>query len=245
MVYGIHNSFPPTPYVEGYPRRVRAYFGGKCLIDTRSGKLGWQTKYYPNYFFNADELPKENVKLVEQSKEKDIYDVEVNGKKAERSLTLFHEGGFRGLFTITQRTMDHWFEEDAEVFVHPKDPYKRVDVLQSSQHVRIEINGVEVANTRRPRFLYETMLPNRTYIPKLDFRIDLLEASDLTTRCPYKGTANYYHVVLPSQEKIENVIWWYKTPLPESVDIKGSLAFYDERVDVWIDGKLQPRPVRD
>ncbi|KAF8626929.1 hypothetical protein AX17_006430 [Amanita inopinata Kibby_2008] len=238
-------SFFPLPHIEQSPRRVRLYFGGVCLIDTKSAKFVWQTKYYPLYFFVEQDLPKAYLKAVEETAEKVVYDVAIGGKTAPGSLTLHRSGDLKGLFTIKFSSMDHWFEEGEEIFVHPKDPYKRVDVLQSSRNVRVEINGVEVANTRAPRFLYETMLPTRTYIPKVDCRLDLLEESQLTTQCPYKGEANYYHVKLPSQEKFENVVWWYRSPLPECGAVKGYLSFYDEKVDVFIDGEKQPRPVRD
>ncbi|KAK2460245.1 hypothetical protein APHAL10511_007634 [Amanita phalloides] len=245
MTFSTSSIFFPLPHIEAHPRRVRAYFGGQRLIDTRSAKLVWEMKYYPSFFFDQDELPERDLKLVEDTSSKAVYDIVVGETNASRSLTLFRTGDLKGLFTIRFGDMDHWFEEDEEVFVHPKCPFKRIDILQSSCHVRVEINGVEVANTRAPRFLYETMLPIRTYIPKVDCRLDLLEESSLTTQCPYKGEANYYHVKLPAQEKAENVVWWYKTALPECASIKGYLAFYDEKVDVWIDGQRQSRPVWD
>ena len=61
-----------------------------------------------------------------------------------------------------------------------------MDVLQSSRHIRVLVDGVEVANTTKPRLLFETSLPVRTYIPKTDVRMDLLAPTDLTTACPYK-----------------------------------------------------------
>ncbi|PFH51608.1 hypothetical protein AMATHDRAFT_74800 [Amanita thiersii Skay4041] len=237
--------FFTIPHIEPSPRRVRVYFGGECLVDTKSAKFVWESKYYPKYFFTEQDLPRGNLKAVEESEDKIIYDVNAGGKTAARAATLHRSGDLKGLFVIQHSAMDHWFEEDEEAFGHPKDPYKRVDVLQSSRHVRIEVNGQELANTRSPRFLYETMLPMRTYIPKLDCRLDLLEESQLTTHCPYKGTANYYHVKLPSTEKLENIVWWYKSPLPECGTIKGYLSFYDEKVDVFIDGEKQPKPVWD
>jgi len=138
--------------------------------------------------------------------------------------------------------MDAWFEEDEQIYIHPKDPYKRVDVLHSSRHIRIEVNGVEVANSRAPRLLYETGLHVRTYLSKTDCRMDLLVPSDLTTGCPYKGEANYYHVKLPSGEQFDNIVWWYRNPNLECAAINNCVAFWDEKVDVWVDGVKQPRP---
>ncbi|KIL58117.1 hypothetical protein M378DRAFT_86934 [Amanita muscaria Koide BX008] len=237
-------SFFPLPHIEDTPRRVRAFFNGHCLVDTTSAKLVWQKKFYPNYFFNQTEWPEKKVRLtaVENSKEETVYQIEVGGKKAPGNLTLYRTGDLAGLFTIPFDGMD-WFEEDDQIYVHPRDPYKRVDVRQSSRHVRVEINGVEVANTHAPRFLYETMLPVRTYIPKTHCHLELFEPSDLSLPCPYKGDANYYHVNLPSGNKVENVVWWYKAPNPGCDLIEGYVAFYDEKVDVWVDEKKQEHPV--
>lgn len=130
-------------------------------------------------------------------------------------------------------------------------------MLQSSRHVRVEVNGVEVANTTKPRLLFETGLRVRTYIPKTDCRMDLLEPSNLTTECPYKvcreinafqsdrltemkGVASYYSVRTPTG-LAEDVVWWYRTPQAECIEIKGFAAFYDEKVDVWVDGEKQKR----
>ena len=111
---------------------------------------------------------------------------------------------------------DEWFEEDEPVYVHPRDPYTRVDALPSSRHVRVEVGGVEVANSHRPVILFETGLPARYYLPMTDVRLDLLRPTDLRTSCPYKGTAEYWSVVL-GDEVHENVVWGYRTPLPETV----------------------------
>src|SRR5690606_20200851 len=113
----------------------------------------------------------------------------------------------------------------------------RVDVLSSSRHVRIEVNGVTVADSRSPRLLFETGLPTRYYLPKTDVRLDLLEPTDTVTHCPYKGTAEYWSV---NGEK--DLAWSYRTPLPESEKIAGLIAFYDEKVDVYVDGVRQDRP---
>ena len=98
-----------------------------------------------------------------------------------------------------------------------------------------------IAETGRPRFLFETGLPRRTYIPKTDVRMDLLTASETTTRCPYKGTAEYYSVTA-GDTTYDDIVWWYRHPIPESQAIAGLVAFYDERVDVYVDGELQERP---
>ncbi len=135
----------------------------------------------------------------------------------------------------------HWFEEEEEVFVHARDPHKRVDTLRSSRHVKVVIDGETVAETRRPTLLFETALPVRYYIPPEDVRRELLQPSELTTRCPYKGIASYWSVKLGDTVK-KNIVWSYPEPILENPKIKGLLCFFNERVDLYIDGELQERP---
>ena len=138
--------------------------------------------------------------------------------------------------------MDHWYEEDDEVCVHPRDPFNRVDVMSSSRHVRIEVEGTTVAESTRPWLLFETGLPTRYYLPKADVHMELLRPSDKETACPYKGRAAYYSVVL-GDRVVPDLAWTYTFPIPEQPKIAGLIAFFDERVDVWVDGVHQERPV--
>jgi uncharacterized protein (DUF427 family) len=137
--------------------------------------------------------------------------------------------------------MDAWYEEEEEVFVHARDPHKRVDVLPSSRHVRVVIAGETVAETQQPHLLFETSLPTRYYIPREDVRMDLLEPASLKTRCPYKGIASYWSAKI-GDHVVKNVVWSYPEPIPECPKIKGLLCFFNERVDLYVDGELQPRP---
>ncbi|MFY9778845.1 MAG: DUF427 domain-containing protein, partial [Trebonia sp.] len=137
--------------------------------------------------------------------------------------------------------MDEWLEEDEPVYTHPRDPYKRVDILASSRQVRVEVDGVTVADSTRPHILFETGLPPRYYLPLPDVRTELLVPSATQSHCPYKGTAAYWsvdtgHGVHP------DLVWIYRTPLPESQKVAGLACFYNEKVDLYIDGELQDRP---
>ena len=137
--------------------------------------------------------------------------------------------------------MDEWLEEDEPIYVHPRDPYKRVDILGSSRHVVVQVDGVTVADSHQPRILFETSLPPRYYLPLPDVRMDLLRPSDTQTHCPYKGTASYW--TLDTGEGVhEDVVWIYRAPLPESQKITGLACFYNEKVDIIVDGEPQERP---
>ncbi|KIP04405.1 hypothetical protein PHLGIDRAFT_196030 [Phlebiopsis gigantea 11061_1 CR5-6] len=231
------------PHVEDCPKRVRVLFGGEYIIDTQKAKLVWLKPYYPVYFFGEnDVLAKylsKNLDSVKEELQYETYDVIVGYHKAIGAATKHTAGELKGLVFIAHGAMDAWFEEDEQVFIHPKDPYKRVDVLLSSRNVRIVYKGQEIANTNRPRFLFETSLRRRTYIPKLDCRMDLLTPTELTTECPYKGVANYYDIRLPDGSAVENGVWWYRNPNPECIEIRGLVAFYDEKLEVYVDGELQ------
>ncbi|EPQ54382.1 hypothetical protein GLOTRDRAFT_130731 [Gloeophyllum trabeum ATCC 11539] len=228
------------PHVETSPKRVHVYFNDKCIVDTRNAKLVWEHPNYPVYYFVASDIPKE---FLQEKAGTNTYDVVVEGRRAEGAATQFTQGDLKGLIKLAASAMDAWFEEDKQFTGHPKDPYKvRIDVLPSSRHVRVEVEGVEVANSQQPRLLFETGLITRYYIPRSDCRMDLLEPSELTTHCPYKGDANYFNVRLPNGKLVENVVWYYDSPYAECADVKGCLAFYDEKLDVWLDGEKQPRP---
>jgi uncharacterized protein (DUF427 family) len=132
--------------------------------------------------------------------------------------------------------MDRWLEEDEEVGVHPRDPYHRIDILRSDRHVRVALEGRLLAETRRAVALFESNLPPRWYIPREDVLAEL-EPTDTVTRCPYKGTAGYY-----SAAGVKDLIWHYEDPLPEAGRIKGLLCFFNEKVDLELDGESQERP---
>jgi uncharacterized protein (DUF427 family) len=137
--------------------------------------------------------------------------------------------------------LDAWFEEDQEVYVHPRDPHKRVDVLPSSRHVKVVVDGEVIAETRRPHLLFETGLPTRYYIPPLDVRLDLLERTETTTQCPYKGRAVYWSIRAGAKLH-KDLVWSYPFPITECARIAQLMAFFNEKLDIYVDGELQARP---
>jgi uncharacterized protein (DUF427 family) len=137
--------------------------------------------------------------------------------------------------------VDEWFEEDEPAIVHARDPYHRVDILDTSRHVKVSVNGEVVAETRCARVLFETGLPPRWYFPPDDVLKDALLPSEKQTGCAYKGFASYWSV--QAGDGIEDdLVWFYPSPRPEAERITGYLAFVSERVDLEVDGDLQERP---
>jgi uncharacterized protein (DUF427 family) len=137
--------------------------------------------------------------------------------------------------------MGRWLEEGEEIHVHPRDPYHRVDVVSTDRHIRVLLEGEVLAETDRALALFESNLPPRWYIPRDDVHAEL-ELSDTVTRCPYKGTASYYSVKLAHGGDGTDLIWYYETPLAEVGRIAGLLCFFNEKVDIELDGELQERP---
>jgi uncharacterized protein (DUF427 family) len=235
--------------VEPSPKRVRAYFAGTLVADSLAPLLVWEGPYYPIYYFPAaDVLAKlEPTGRVEHSPSRGdavVHDIVTGSGTAAGSARVLTDSPIeelRDTVRIEWDAMDDWFEEDEPVYTHARDPYTRVDILASSRHVRIEVDGVTVAETHSPRMLIESHMPTRYYLPITDIRVDLLRPSAAVTHCPYKGAATYWSIEV-NGVTYDDVIWCYRTPLPESQKVAGLACFYNERVDLYVDGVLQERP---
>jgi uncharacterized protein (DUF427 family) len=237
-------------HTEPSAKRVRAYLGGEVVADTIHPVLVWEVPYYPAYYFpvadvRADLLEPDGGTVHSPSRgDGQTYTVTAGGKQAPGAAVRYADSPIpelRDLIRLDWDAMDAWFEEDEEVFTHPRDPYTRIDILPSSRHVRIEVDGVTVAESSNPTLLFETGLPVRYYLPKTHVRLDLLTHTDSESHCPYKGQAEYWSV-RTGDTVHEDIAWSYPTPLPESLGVAGHIAFYDEKVDVFVDGVRQERP---
>jgi uncharacterized protein (DUF427 family) len=131
-----------------------------------------------------------------------------------------------------------WREEDEPIVAHPHDPFKRLDILASSRHIRLEWEGRLLADSSRPLLLFETLLPVRFYLPRDDVVVDL-ESTEAVSYCAYKGRASYFSV----PDGPADVAWTYYQPLREAEPVRDRVAFFDERVDVIVDGRRRERPV--
>jgi uncharacterized protein (DUF427 family) len=221
---------PPPPRLEPSPRWVRVRADGEWVADSRRALLlAWYGPgMLPTYC-----IPPEDVRT-------DLLPALGDAAIHLHDLPAPVEAA-NGMWTFTWDGRVQWFEEAMEVFVHAKDTSKRVDVLPSERHVRVEIAGELVAESRRPHALFESPLPTRWYLPPDDVRMDLLEPSDTVTQCPYKGTARYWSVRIGDQLH-RDVVWSYPDPIPENPRIAGLICFFNEKVDLTIDGERQDRP---
>jgi uncharacterized protein (DUF427 family) len=235
--------------IETGAKRVRAYLGGEVVADTTRPVLVWEVPYYPTYYFPLADVRAglEGDGGVAHSPSRGdgrTLSVRAANKEALGAALRYQDSPIeelRDLIRIDWDSMDAWFEEDEQVFTHPRDPYTRVDILPSSRHVRVDVEGETIAESTSPSLLFETGLPVRYYLPKTHVRLDLLTPTETLTHCPYKGQAEWWSV-RARQNLHDDLAWSYRTPVPESQKIAGLIAFYNEKVDIYLDGTLQKRP---
>jgi len=239
---------------EPIERRVRASLGAQTVVDSTRAVLVWEPRrVVPSYAVPAVDIRAELSPAPASGEE-------VAGVLHPRVPFAVHTAagepvsigdrvaaGFRladedlgGHVVLDFGAFDAWFEEDERIAGHPRDPFHRVDVRQSSRPVRIELDGEVVAETTRARLLFETSLPVRFYVPREDVRVPL-HAGVMRSYCPYKGQASYWSAELRGRRE-EDLAWSYEQPLPDAVAITGLVAFWDERVDVVFDGERRPPP---
>jgi uncharacterized protein (DUF427 family) len=239
-------------YFEDFPRRIRAEFGGRTVVDSRHAKLLHEHGLLPVPYFPEDEVrmdllePSDKHTTCPWKGQASYWSLRVGDRVSKNAVWGYPEpidGGppLRGYVSLYWNEMDRWLEEDEELVGHVRDPYHRVDVLDSSRHVKVSLDGVLLAETHRPKALYETGLPVRWYIPPEDVRLDLLHHSDTTSICAYKGEASYLSVRIDGGLR-EDLVWTYPEPRRDAERVRAHLCFYNERVDFEVDGELQERP---
>jgi uncharacterized protein (DUF427 family) len=218
---------PPFEELTYYPtaRWIRGPRSNATVVDSRRAILVWEPgRKVPIYAFPADDVA--------------LYSTDDEDALGVRE---FGDPDLDGYVTIAWDAIEHWYEEEEEIFVHPRDPFVRVDALHSSRHVRVERDGEVLASSENPILVFETGLPTRYYLPEGDVEAAVLADSDRHTGCPYKGFASYHDAVI-GDSRHPGLFWYYESPFPEVAAIKGHLAPYNERVDLIVDGELQDRP---
>ncbi|MCV7368449.1 hypothetical protein CRI77_09885 [Mycolicibacterium duvalii] len=234
--------------VEPCPRRVRGFRAGELVFDTTAARYVWEIPYYPQYYVpltdvRPDCLIDEDHPQRVQFGPSRMFALRAGGRTAGSAARVFDdgEGPVAGLVRFEWDALD-WFEEDEPIFQHPRNPYARVDALRSHRHVVVEVDGLTLADTRAPVLLFETGLPTRYYVDRTDVAFVHLEPSDTQTVCPYKGTTSRYWSVRTAEALHADLAWSYETPLPAVAAIAGLVAFYNEKVDITVDGARLPRP---
>jgi uncharacterized protein (DUF427 family) len=250
-------------HVEPAPRRVRGFLGNELIFDTTGARYVWEIPYYPQYYipvedidlrFLVDEEAQQNTRRGTARRQ----GLRAGGKERPGAVRVFGADaipGVAGTAHFQWGALDAWYEEDEQVFVHPRSPYARVDALRSHRRVRVSLAGVTLAETASPVLVFETGLPTRYYIDRTDIDFSHLVPSDTQTACPYKGvTSGYWSVRLdrstgsagdgaggPAPEH-KDLAWAYDFPTRQLLPITGLVAFYNEKLGIEVDGRPLPRP---
>lgn len=250
-----NTELPPRErllYFEDSPRWVRTRLRGKTVADSRQMKLLHEHGRLPVYYFPEHDVRIELLAESDRVEESELkgrtvyWHVRAGASTAENAAYAHPEppdeaAFLRGYVAFDFDAMEEWLEEEERIEVHPKDPYSRVDVLRTSRRVRVAVDGELLAESDRPLVLFESGLPPRWYLPQDDVRMDLLTPSEKRTMCPYKGRASYFDARVNGRVE-EGLVWTYEEPGHDAADVKGYVAFFDERVDLEIDGEPVERP---
>jgi uncharacterized protein (DUF427 family) len=215
-------ELPPHPiqYLEDFPRRIRGLVGSAVVVDSVGVKLLHEQHRLPVWCFPPDDVLMDHL-----------------GGTAQ-----VHLGGLaEGLVTISWDAVDQWLEEDEEVIVHPRDPYHRIELRATSRHVEVALRGETLGASSAALALFEASLPPRWYLPARDICAELIPNIEVRTGCAYKGWASYYDVAVDG--RIEPALaWCYEEPLRGMERIKDHICFFNERVDLRLEGAIQERP---
>ncbi len=238
-------------------KRIRACMGGEPVADTCAAVLVWEPRrVVPSYAVPRSALTAGLVPAGAESGDDEIpgfLDPSISFTKHSCAGTEFdviagEETGVAAAYQpddpdlagylILDFASFEWREEDEPIVAHPRDPFHRIDILRSSRHIRVELDGQLLAESRHPTLLFETLLPTRYYLPRRDVKVALVESNTISY-CSYKGRASYYSV----PDERADVAWSYPEPLHDAEPVRGLICFFDERVDVTIDGVARERPV--
>ena len=249
-------AITPINHIEPVPRRVRGYLAGRTVFDTVSAHYVWESAKYPQYYIPLIDVDQALLVDEDQPQKTDSgtarrYALQVGDVTRPKAAKVYGADALPGLADTARfrwAALDAWFEEDEQVYVHPRNPYVRVDALRSTRSVRIELDGTLLAESSSPVMVFETGLPTRYYLEQTNVSFDHLFQTDTVTACPYKGTTSgYWSARIPdpatgSETVHQDLAWVYAFPTRQLLPISGLIAFYNERVDIYLEGQLLARP---
>lgn len=247
---GYPQSLPPQDHIEPAPRRVRGMLGGRTVFDTDDASYVWEWPHYPQYYIPLADIDPD-VLVDEQHTQRlhrgtaRTFGLRVGDEYRPGAARVFGPDAMAGLCDLVRfdwAALDAWFEEDEQIFVHPRDPYTRVDALRSTRPVRVELEGTVLAESASPVLVFETGLPTRYYLNRTEVRFEQLVPSDTVTACPYKGITSSYWSVRVGDAVHQDLAWAYDFPTRQLQPITGLICFYNEKVDLFVGGRPIERP---
>ncbi len=247
---GYPSMLAPIDHVEPVPRRIRAVLDGATVIDTNEALYVWETPYYPQYYIPARDIDPSAV--FEQERVQHLrrgsahrVDLRLGDRDVPNAGRRYTESPIPAIadhYRFDWDAFDSWYEEDEQVYVHPRSPYVRVDALRSVRPVCVELDGVVLAEASNSVMVFETGLPTRYYLDPASLNHAYLAPSSTATACPYKGRTSGYWSVRIGQTVHEDLAWRYEFPTRQLSPIAGLVAFYNEKVDIVLDGQRLERP---
>jgi len=253
-------------------KRIQAVLGGDTVVDSTQAVLVWEPRrIVPSYAVPVEDVRGElvpagagaaspgddvgvaladvtalrvldpRVPFTVHSAAGEMVDVHAAGQRRAGAGFRPADPDLAGLVVLDFAAFDAWYEEDEQNVAHPRDPFHRIDVLPSSRQVRLELDGQVLAVSSRPVLLFETMLPTRYYLPRADVTAELVPSSTRTW-CAYKGQASYYSAQV-GDRLVPDIAWSYPDPQHDAARVRDLIAFFDERIDVTLDGQRRARPV--
>ncbi|MFE9657401.1 DUF427 domain-containing protein [Micromonospora sp. NPDC006431] len=243
-------AITPVDHIEPVPRRVRAFLAAEPVLDTTRARYVWEWPFYPQYYIpsadvNRDLLVDEQRTDPSRRGTGRLHGLRVGETTRGSCVRWYGDDALPGLADTIRfdwAALDGWFEEDEEVFVHPRNPYARVDAVRSSRSVRVELDGTVLAESTSPVLVFETGLPTRYYLNRTDVNFHHLVPSETTTSCPYKGRTSDYWSVRGDGTVHPDLAWSYRFPTGALLPIAGLVAFYNEKVDLIVGGERLARP---
>jgi uncharacterized protein (DUF427 family) len=244
------SPLPQVNQTAPVPRRIRAVLNGRVVLDTTSALYVWEWERYPQYYIPVTDV--DPAVLVDERHEQKLsrgtarrYGLAV-GEVSRPAAARVYGGdarfGLDGRARFEWDAVDAWYEEDEQVFVHPRDPYTRVDALRSTRHVRVELDGTVLAESASPVMVFETGLPTRYYLNRSEVDFTRLTPTDTVTACPYKGSTSGYWTAQVNGKTHQDIAWSYEFPTRQLLPIAGLVSFYNEKVDIVLDGQRLARP---
>ena len=241
----------PTDHIEPVPRRVRAVLNGRTVLDTTRAIYVWEWPPYPQFYIPVDDIDADA--LIDEDHTHKLkrgtvrrHGLRVGDVTKPGSVRVFTDDalpGLAGMARLEWDALDSWFEEDEQIFVHPRSPYSRVDAVRSNRRVRVSLDDVTLADSSATVMVFETGLPTRYYFPRTSVDFTHLLPSATVTACPYKGTTSGYWSVLIGDVVHPDLAWAYDFPTTPVAPIAGLVAFSNEKVDIALDGAAAERPV--
>ena len=220
-VFSTGNLPGATAYAEPYPRRVRAFLSDRAVLDSERGWMVHAPGQLPELLFPTTDID--------------------SAALPEAAVRFFPKGqdpvaaALAGFASVDRAAVDRWFVEDEPVYGHIRDPYHRVDVLASHRHVVVRHAGQVIADSSRPKMLFETGLPPRYYLPWADVRLGLLDLSGTVSQCPYKGDGQHWNLKV-GDVSMADAAWSLPHPLAEGLHASEHVSFYADKVEVTVDG---------